>query len=142
MKQPQASILVPPVLQTTHLYRTENKRPGRLTLVPYKPEKQLFWDVSVVDALAPSRLSDGSEGNPDVAAADSEERKFDRYRYLIDKRCLLRPLAFEVQGSVGPFTNMFLRHLYNTNNESRAGSSVQLPGYKISKCCVSVGYCR
>ena len=49
-----------------------------MTLVPCKQCKQILWDITVGDALAPSRLSAGSVCNPGIAAAEAEERKNDK----------------------------------------------------------------
>ena len=46
--------------------------------------KQLVWDVTVVDALAPSRLSQGSLCNPGTTATEAEARKIQKYHELID----------------------------------------------------------
>ena len=58
-KQNLASVRVPSVLERAHFYRTNNKRPDDMILVPWKQSKQLLWDVTVVDALTLSRLSAG-----------------------------------------------------------------------------------
>ena len=42
-----------------HLYRTDQKRPDGLTLVPWAVGKYFLWDVTVVDYLAPSRKNAG-----------------------------------------------------------------------------------
>ena len=39
-------------LEPRHLYRTDQKRPDGLTLVPWADGKQLLWDVTVVDSFA------------------------------------------------------------------------------------------
>ena len=57
-------------------------RPPNRTYCP-KP-KQLVWDVTVVDALAPSRLNQGSLCNPGTTATEAEARKIEKYRELID----------------------------------------------------------
>ena len=69
------SVRVPSVLEPTHLYRTDTKRPDGMTLVPRKQGKQNLLDVTMVDALTPSRLSARSPGNSRFAAAEAEERK-------------------------------------------------------------------
>ena len=46
-----------------------------LTLIPWAVGKQLLWDVTEVDSLAPSRIIVGSVGNPGTAAAEAEEQK-------------------------------------------------------------------
>ena len=52
--------MIPSVLEPRHLYRTDEKRPEGLTLGPWAVSTQLLWDVTVVDSLAPSRISAGS----------------------------------------------------------------------------------
>ena len=74
-----------------------------MTLVPWAVAKQLLWDVTVVDALAPSRISSGSICNPGTAAAEAEERKKDKYKDLVDDGYLFQPLAFEIQGAAQKF---------------------------------------
>ena len=39
---------------------------------PWKMGKQLVWDVTVVDVLAPSRLNQGSSCNPKPTATEAE----------------------------------------------------------------------
>ena len=45
------------MLKLRGLYRTEGKRPDGVTMIPWEMGKQLACDVTVVDALAPSRLN-------------------------------------------------------------------------------------
>ena len=44
-----------------------------------------YWDAIVVDALAPSRLSADSFGNPGFVAVDAEKRTNDKYKVLVEK---------------------------------------------------------
>ena len=46
------------MLELRGLYQTDGKRPDGVTMIAW--EKQLVWDVTVVDALAASRLNQGS----------------------------------------------------------------------------------
>ena len=69
IKQSLSSTHIPSVLEPRHLYRTDQKRPDGLTLVPWADAKQLLWDVTVVDSLAPCRINAGSVCNPGTAAA-------------------------------------------------------------------------
>ena len=48
IKQSLSSTRIPSVLEPRHLYRTDQKRPDGLTLVPWAVGKQLLWDVTVV----------------------------------------------------------------------------------------------
>ena len=50
----------PSRLEPLGLYRTDGKRPNGVTMVPWEMRKQLVRDVTVVDALAPSRLNQGN----------------------------------------------------------------------------------
>ena len=59
IKQSLSSTHIPSVLEPRHLYRTDQKRPDGLTLVPCVDGKQLLWDVTVVDSLAPCRINAG-----------------------------------------------------------------------------------
>ena len=114
------------VLEPQHLYRTDQKRPDGLTLVPWAVGKQLLWDVTVVDSLAPCRINAVSVCNPGTAAAEAEERKSDKYKDLVDDAYLFQPLAFEIQDAAGPSTELFLSKLCMNlsicTEEPRAGS--------------------
>ena len=44
-------------------------------MIPWEMGKQLVWDVTVVDALAPNRLSQGSLCNTGTIATEAEARK-------------------------------------------------------------------
>ena len=107
IKQSLSSILEP-----RHLYRTDQKRPDVLTLVPWAVGKQLLWDVTVVDSLAPCRINAGSVCNPGTAAAEAEERKNDKYKEFVNDGYLFQPLAFEIQGAAGTQS----RQLFKTEN--------------------------
>ena len=79
-----------------------------------------------VDLHAPSRIENGSVANPGTAADDAEELKTVKYVCLTDKGYIFQPLAFEIQGGVGPSTSTFLKNLckklYVCNQENRAAS--------------------
>ena len=75
MKQSVSSTLFPSVLEPRHLYRSDQKRPDGLALVPWAVGKQILWDVMIVDCLAFCRISAWSVCNPGTAAAQAEERK-------------------------------------------------------------------
>ena len=107
IKQSSSPIHIPSVLEPRHLYMTDLKRPDGLTLLPWAVGKELLWDVTLVDSLAPCRINDGSVCNPGTAAAEAEERKNDKYKDLVDDGYLFQPLAFEIQGAAGPSTDFF-----------------------------------
>ena len=89
------------------LYRTDGKRPDGVTMIPWEVGKQLVWDVTVVDALAPSRLNQASLCNPGITAIEAEVRKIEKYRPLIDIGYIFQPVALEVQGSLGDSSEIF-----------------------------------
>ena len=106
-KQSFSSTHIPSVLEPRHLYRTNQNRPDGLTLVLWAVGKQLLWDVTVVDSLAPCRINAGSVCNPGTAAAEAEEQKNDKYKDLVVDGHLFQPLAFEIQGAAGPCPEIF-----------------------------------
>ena len=79
VKQALSSIKVPSILDSNGLTPTDGKRPDGITLAPWEECKQLVWDVTCVDLLAPSRIENGSVANPGTAAEDAEELKTAKY---------------------------------------------------------------
>ena len=84
------------------------------------------FHVTVVDALAPSRLNQGSLCNPGTTTTEAEERKIEKYRELIDNGYLFQPVAMEVQGSLGESSEIFstclCKMLCRSHDDQRAGS--------------------
>ena len=72
IKQTLGSLDLPSMLEPRGLYRTDGKRPDSVTMIPWEMGKQLVWDVTVVDSLAPSRLNQGSLCNPGTTATEAE----------------------------------------------------------------------
>ena len=94
-------------------------------MIPWEMGKQLVWDVTVVDALAPSRLNQGSLCKPGTTATDAEASKIEKYRELIDNGYIFQPVALEVQGSLGESSEIFRRlckMLCRSRDDQRAGS--------------------
>ena len=52
------------MLEPRGLYRTDGKRPDGITMIPWEMGKQLVWMSRLSDALAPSRINQGSLCNP------------------------------------------------------------------------------
>ena len=111
VKQALSTIKVSSILEPIGLTRTDGKRPDGITLAPWEEGKQLVWDVTCVDLLAPSRIENGSVANPGTAAEDADELKTDKYVCSTDKGYIFQPLALEIQGGVGPFTSTFFKNL-------------------------------
>ena len=72
------------MLEPRGLYRTDGKRPDGVTMIPWEMGKQLVWDVTVMDALAPSRLNQGPLCNPGTTATEAEARKIEKYCEFLD----------------------------------------------------------
>ena len=82
------------------------------TMIPWETGKQQVWDVMVVvDALAPSRLNQGSSCNPETNTTVAGERKIGKYCKLIDQGYTFEPVAIEVQDSLGESSEIFITHL-------------------------------
>ena len=80
IKKALGSLDLPLRLEPRGLYRTDNKRPDGVTMCPWEMGKPLVWEVTVVDALAPMRLNQGSLCNPGTTATEAEMRKITRQR--------------------------------------------------------------
>ena len=107
IKQTLGYLDLPSMLEQRGLYRTDGKRPDGVTMTPWEMGKQLVWDVTVVDALAPSRPNQGSLCNPRTTATEAEARKIEKYRELINNGYIFQPVALEVQGSLGESSEIF-----------------------------------
>ena len=115
------------MLEPPGLYRTDGKRPDGVTMIPWEMGKQLVWDVTVVDALAPSRLNQGSLCKPGTTATEAEARKIEKYHELIDNG--YKAVALEVQGSLGESSEIFITRLCkmicHSHDDQRAGSFLE-----------------
>ena len=80
-------------------------------MIPCEMGKQPVWDVMVVDALAPSRLNQGSLCNPGTTATEAEARKIEKYLELKDNGYIFQPAALDVQGSLGESSGVFITRL-------------------------------
>ena len=82
----------------------------------------MVWDVTVVDALAPSRFS----SNNTPAADEAEKGKERKYQQIVDQGYHFQPVAFEAQGKCGSGTSEFLtalgRKLVLSTKEPRAST--------------------
>ena len=84
------------MLEPRGQYRTDGEGPDVVIMIPWEMGQQLVWDVTVVDALAPSRLDQGSLYNLGTTATEAEARKIEKYRELIDNGYIFQPVALEV----------------------------------------------
>ena len=118
VKRALGSSNIPSVLEPHGLSTADQKRPDGLTLVPWERGQSLIWDATVVDALAPSRLSSGT-ASQFSAASEAENCKTSKDADLIKNRgYVFAPVAFEIQGGCGPQTLKFLKTLGRKLNET------------------------
>lgn len=90
---------IPVILEPTGVSRHDGKHPDGLTMIPWSRGKELLWDVTVRDTLAPSYVrSSASEGG--AVAAQAEAQKISKYQHLTDRYIFL-PVAFETLGGWG-----------------------------------------
>ena len=95
--------------------------------------KQLVWDVTVVVALAPSRLKQGSLCNPGTTATESGERKIEKYRELIDNGYSSQPVALKYRvlwARAVKFSSRVSVKCCRSHDDQRAGSFLK---QRISK---------
>ena len=109
IKQTLGSLDLPSMLEPRGLYRTDGKPPDGVAMTPWEMGKELVWDVTFVDALAPSRLHQGSLCNPGTTVTETESRKIENYCELKDNGYILHP----VQGSSGKSSEIFDTRLCN-----------------------------
>ena len=64
-----------------------------------------------MDALAPSRLNQGTLCNRGTTATEAEARRIENYCEVIDNGYIFQPVALEVQGSLGGSSESFFTPL-------------------------------
>ena len=120
------------MLEPRRLYGTYGKRPDGFTMIPRTTGKQWVWDVTVVDAFAPSRLNQGSLGNPVPTATEAEAREIEKFRELIDNGYNFQPVVMEVQDSLGESSEIarFCKIFCRSHDDHRAGSGFRGNGFQ------------
>ena len=95
-------------------------------MIPWEMGKQLVWDVTAVDALAPSRLNQGSLCSTGTTATEAEARKSEKYPETIYNGYIFQLVALEVQGSLGESGEFVItrlcKMLCRSHDLQRAGS--------------------
>ena len=93
-----------------NLSRTDGKRPGGLTLVPWQVGKNLVWNVTVIDAIANSYLTSTSLIAGRAAAKLAASRKEEKY-VVIASTYIFVLLTFETLGPICSKALVFLKKL-------------------------------
>ena len=139
---------VPSTKEPVGLSRNDGKRPDGLSLIPWKNGKAVTWDVTVVNPLADSYVSNASISSGFVAEM-AASKKMEKYSDL-PSSYLFQPLAFETLGSLNSSGMDFLTdlgyRLKQSSGEVRSGEflfqriSISLQRYNAIafKGCFSV----
>ena len=94
-----------------------------MTLHVWKEGKELVWDVTVVDTLAPSHLH-GTATEAGSAAMVAEQENTRKYSH-IGERYIFSPIGMEIMGSCGPEARNIIGEIgkkFLNTNVSRAAA--------------------
>ena len=86
----------PSVREPDGMFRSDERRPDGVTLVPWVQGRCLAWDATVVDTLAVSHLPATSVSAGSAAEAVAKTRKYER----LASTHIFVPVAFETLGPV------------------------------------------
>ena len=103
------SVKVPSTLEPRGLYRTDNRGPDGLSLIPWARGRALLWDVTVHDTYAPSylRLSSGRAG----AVAENAVNQKCRIYSDLNASHFFVPLTFEMPRVFAQDSILFVKDL-------------------------------
>ena len=122
---------VPARLDPKRMLEADRRRPDGLSLVPWKQEQALTWDVTVVDTVALTHVVDSAE-RAGSATENAERKKTEKYSDL-GSQYLFYPVGFETFVTWGPSATELLqavgRRMADQSGESR---SVQFLKQRIS----------
>ena len=79
MKQTLGSLDLRSKLEPRGLNRSADICSDGFTMITWEMGKQIVWDVTVVDSLAPNRLNRGSSRNPVIPVTGAEARKIEKF---------------------------------------------------------------
>lgn len=100
---------IPSMREPTGLCRSDGKRPDGVTLIPWCRGRCMAWDVTVVDTIAPSHVSDSVQ-KASSAATKAETLKIQKYASIAQTH-IFTPLAFETLGAWAPQCEVFMKEL-------------------------------
>ena len=126
---------IPSSKKPSGISRSDGKRPGGVTLHPWKP---LTWDETVIDTVADSYLASTSTiagGAAEIAAA----RKCDKYNNLA-RTYEFCPIAFE---TLGPINDAGLQHLFELRRHILAitGDAREL-SFSLRRILIAIQRCN
>ena len=96
-----ASAKIPSMLEPSGLFRSDGKRPDRITIAPWKLGHSLIWDFTCPDTYTASYVQH-STGEAGAVASMAEARKKEKYKYIVISRShQFIPVAIETSGAFG-----------------------------------------
>ena len=99
---------VPSRLEPSGLYRSDEKRPDGVSIVPWKCGQLLVWDATCPDTFAPSYYTIAAH-QVGAVAQQAEDRKMQKHVKHLDSCYFFTPVAIETSGVFGPKTAEFLK---------------------------------
>ena len=102
------SAQIPAIREPPGLCRQTEKRPDRLTLLPWSQGHSLVWDFTCCDTLAASHVGGTSE-EAGKAAVQAEKKKLSHYADLANSGNIVMPVACETLGSWAPLGKKFIQ---------------------------------
>ena len=109
IKRCLGKIGLPSILEPSGLDRSDRRRSDGITTFPWKHEKFLAWDATVVDAFCKSHIIARSIESRS-SAKFTEILKSRKYQGLVGN-FHFQPVAFETTGCCGPSTSSFVKEL-------------------------------
>ena len=144
--QALARAQIPNCKEPSGLSRTDGKRPDGVTLVPWSHGQALTWDVTVIDTLAESYLTNQTITS---AAETAASRKILKYSNLPDFY-QFQPVAIETLGRLNDsaldFLNELGRRLANVTGDKREKSylfqrlSITIQRFNAVACLSSLNF--
>ena len=108
------------------MLRSDGRRPDGTTLLQWKAGRNLVWDATVIDTLAPSYLQP-TAATTGAAAELADARKNKKYQDLLNAHHFI-PLAMETLGPINETGITFIadigRNLKQETNEARETSLI------------------
>ena len=99
----------PAILEPPGIVRSDGKRPDGVTLIPWRLGRQLVWDFTCKDTLAPSHVTMSASG-PGKVATEGERAKNAKYQEL-SQSYLFTPVCVETLGAWGPSATSLVKEL-------------------------------